>query len=58
MPKPAANTNGGSGTPRWVIVQGALVTLFVLVVVAMSTGLLNTGLLGLTGGHTPPGGIH
>jgi hypothetical protein len=41
------------GTPRWVKVQGALVLLLILVVVAMSTGL--------TGGHghaegAPPGG--
>ena len=47
-----ANKDGsspGSSTPRWVKVQGTFVALLILVVVAMSSGLL--------GGHGRSGSI-
>ena len=45
------------GVPRWVKVQGVFLILLIVVVIGMSTGTIDTSLLGLQG-HMPPGGGH
>ena len=63
----ADSTSGSeTGMPRWVKVQGVVLLLLVLVVIAMPAGLLSPALLGFEGGghgghggaegHAPPAG--
>lgn len=53
--------NNGSvigSTPRWVKVQGAFIALLILVVVAMSSGLLGGHGGGMSPGHQQMMGGH
>ncbi len=47
------------GIPRWVKLQGIFVAILLLLIIAMSTGLIGMGGHGeMTGGHAMPEGGH
>lgn len=52
--QPLYESGGDTGTPRWVKIQGVFVVLLLLIVVGMSSGLINPALFGLEGGGHGP----
>lgn len=58
MNEPTFSGGRKSRLPLWVKIQGPLVVLLVLIVIAMFTGVLHMGSVPDVGGHGIPGSGH